>query len=292
MRKQVIQRVEVRPATYFGDFQRRVQRSIDLAATALRGRPPEGAGRPTLDVFPVWLIGSQSPDDDIKSAFGPWVKGHVLSDIFEALEPLIDGAYKSAVFGSAPASFPSEKDAQEFVMRLETPPALGRPIGEKLRVLREEFPDVLPIELYESVDPLRRLRNCLTHSAGLVRERDCDAAGELRIDGFLYELVFIADSGPVTVVGPGFVSPEAGTLGMRRRTTAIVWRAGDKVDVSESDLMCIAGTLFEFAVVLRERLYDFLESSGKLPEASRPKPPSLTIRGTLATAEPPRDQSE
>lgn len=234
-------------------------------------------------MFPLWRIGSRIGNEALESEFAPWVKGHALSDLIEALEPLIDCVYKCAVFGAAPREFPSQEAADQFLLTFETPPANGQPLGRKLDALRRDFPEVLPEELAAAADPLRRLRNCLTHGGSVVRARDCDETGKLRVDGLIWDLVFVTEAGEELAISPGFVSP-GGTLAMKRRATPLAWEPGERAVVSERDLLCIAGTLYQLATKVREKLYRHLEAAGRLPPGFVPSSPSMTVWGVIGEA--------
>ncbi len=273
---------EIKPDEHFGGFQRRIQQSLDLAAFSLRSQPSgEGSNR-YLDVPMPWYFSARTPHDEVESAHANWIKGHLLSDLIEALEPLVDGVFKCAVFSEAKPPFTSEMEAAAFLKRFNSPPAAGKPIGNKLSEMRASFPGILPQDLFDAVDPLRRLRNCLTHASGVVRQRDCDSTGVLRVDGFMWELLFTPDNGEDDiVVGPGFVALSPGTLGARRRSAPVIWAVDQKITVSEVDLQCIAGTLYTFAIALRSNLYDLLRASGKLPPEFIPKAATFRFEGAF-----------
>jgi len=237
-----------------------------------------------LEVFPLWQIGSRLGSEALEAEFSPWIMGHVLSDLIEALEPLIDCVFKCAVFGAAPRGSDSQEAMEQFLRRFEAPPANGQPLGAKLGALRRDFPEVLPEELATAADPLRRLRNCLTHGGGVVRKRDCDESGFLRVDGFIWDLVLVTEGGDELAVAPGFVSP-GGTLAMKRRAAPLAWRPGERAVVSERDLLCIAGTLYHLATKLRENLHRHLAAAGRLPPGFVPTAPSMTVRGVFGEAE-------
>lgn len=160
----------IQPDTAFGNFQRALQRALDLAALGLQAIPA-GNDLPELATFPTRHFGSRLSLESLQAEYLPWIMGHALTDIVESLEPLAADMIRICRL----ASLISEGNTinKDRVNRALGADFEKEPLGAKLDRLAREAPGVLTGELKLALKVLNKLRVCLTHTGGKVREIDC-----------------------------------------------------------------------------------------------------------------------
>ena len=271
-------RVRMRPDVVFGNLQRSLQRTLDLAALALQA-PREKLGRlPELGTFPRIQFGSRLKVTELPRHYRGWIMGHAITDVVEALEPLLTDTARICRLALLMRREPVERREVEGVLEAEDLETLG----QKLARVSTEFPDLVPEDLRAALSPLNKLRVCLTHAAGRVRERDCNVAGSLEVSRVFWEFWVEYESGEAERAVPRMMPKEPGWLVMRRSRTPRRFELGEQIDLGLEDLVTIANTVFELSLSLRKNLYSLLRDLGRFPKDFKEPDLRRTVGAVLA----------
>jgi hypothetical protein len=244
--------IRIQPDVAFGNFQRALQRALDLAALGLQAIPT-GNELPELGNFPVQHFGSRLSLESLEAEYLLWIMGHALTDIVESLEPLIADVIKICRLSSviSMGSTVNEKRVKRaLALDFEK-----EPLGAKLDRLGREAPGVLPADLQLALKALNKLRVCLTHSGGKIREIDCNSNGELELSCIFWEFFVEYADGTREAVYPGLMTKDEGWIVMSRGREPRAFGIGERIRLSKQDLLRIAATLFELILILRSNLY-------------------------------------
>ena len=241
----------IQPDVAFGNFQRALQRALDLAALGLQAIPV-GEDLPELGAFPVRHFGSRLSLKSLQTEYLPWIMGHALTDIVESLEPLIADAIKICRLASL-ISEVSTIDKNRVNRALEVD-FEKEPLGAKLDRLVREAPGVLTADLQLALKVLNKLRICLTHAGGKVREIDCPNDA-LELSCIFWEFFVEYADGTREAIHPGLVTKDEGWIVMCHSREPRTFGVGEKILLSKQDLFRIAATIFELVLGLRSNLY-------------------------------------
>jgi hypothetical protein len=250
--------IRIQPDVAFGKFQRALQRALDLAALGLQATQT-GEDLPELGTFPVQHFGSRLSLESLRAEYLSWIMGHALTDIVEALEPLMADAIKICRLSSL---ISERRDINE--KRVNKALSLDfekEPLGAKLDRLAREAPGVLPADLQLALKALNKLRVCLTHAGGKVRAIDCRPNDELELSCIFWEFFVEYEDGTREAVLPGLTTKGEGWVVMCRTRVPRTFRAGDEIQLTKQDLFRIAATVFELILRLRSNLYGHVRNT-------------------------------
>lgn len=248
----------IQPDVAFGNFQRSLQRALDLAALGLQATA--GDDLPELGTFPMRHFGTRLSIESLQAEYLPWIMGHVLTDIVESLEPLLEDLIKVCRLASA-ISKGSTIDREQVKRDLNDVKVEKEPLGAKLDRLASEAPGVLTENLKLALRALNKLRVCLTHSGGRVRESDCQPNDALELSCIFWEFFIEYADGTREALHPGLVTKDEGWIVMCRSREPRIFVAGEKIQLSKQDLFRIAATIFELILILRSNLYSHLRKT-------------------------------
>jgi hypothetical protein len=272
----------------FGDFQRSMQRSLDLVALGLSALEAQGT-MVELPIFPLRYVGSRLPKETLRAEFSPWLIGHGLNDCVEALEPLLLEVWRACQLTRIQPGEVSDEYLLEIQKILEAKKFSHQPVGAKLENFRTEFPEVLSAQGEATLVALNKLRTCLTHAGGIVRQKDCTNDKSLEVGLLWREFVFIDGEGREHAVTKGMVTDSGGYLGIKTSRIPKAVQIGERVNVGPAELMGICETLLEFAVALRQLLIDYLKKHNLVPANFMLDSPKHSVHVELGE---PKDQDE
>lgn len=250
----------------YGDLQRTLQRQVDFVAVGLGaiGHLPEGGAR--LPLFPMVRLGTPLPAEELLSQYQRWLVDRAIEGCIESLEPLL-----MRVWGLCRLS-ERDRDRQytpdelaEVIREIEGAELKREPLGRQLDLFQRNYPGVFGDELHELLRALKKVRVCLTHAAGIVRPDDTTTDGILVVPVTEVWFELHDDEGGVERVGPGYVAERGGQLVLRRARQIREFGAGERLEITLSDFVGIAYTVFLAAMGLRQRAADFLKTRGVLP---------------------------
>jgi hypothetical protein len=241
----------IHPDVAFGTFQRSLQRALDLAALGLQAIQP-AAALPELVIFPVRHFGSRLSPDSLQAEYLPWIIGHALTDIIESLEPLIEDLIMICRLAHLIKAGNLDKGKIKQALKDDFK---RDPLGAKLDRLAKEAPGVLTADLKLALKVLNKLRVCLTHAGGTVRELDCRPNNTLELSCIFWEFFVEYADGSREAVLPGLLTKQEGWIVMCRSRTPRSFGVGDKIQLNEQELFRIAATIFEIVLDLRSNLY-------------------------------------
>lgn len=242
----------LQPDVAFGNFQSALQRVLDFTALGLQSIPTSD-DLPELETFPVRHFGSRLSLESLQAEYPSWIMGHALTDIIESLEPLIADLIKIcrlALLISEANTIDKDrvKRALEDDFERET-------LGAKLGRLAREAPGVLTEDLKLALKALNKLRVCLTHAGGKVRESDCNPDNALELSCIFWEYFVEYADGTREPLHLGMVAKDEGRIVMCRSRDPRVFRVGERIQLTKQDLLRIAASIFEMVLALRSNFY-------------------------------------
>lgn len=276
-------RLRAQPDVAFGNLQRALQRALDLAALGLQLAEEKLQALPELATFPKVHLGSRLEPEDLQEHYRNWVMGHAVTDIVEALEPLLTDVLR--ICRAAALRRQGTVDQEDVANALQADD-LEVALGKKLDKAAAEVPGLIPQDLRGALRSLNRLRVCLTHASGRVRERDCNVPGALELSRIFWEYWVEYASGRSERLMRGMVAKEPGWLGMRRSREPRRFEINRQVELDLEDLITIAMTVHELSLALRRNLYSHLRQIGFFPEDFKEPNFHLTVSAEYGVAEP------
>ncbi len=256
-------RLRAQPDVAFGNLQRSLQRSLDMAALGLQFGQEELPCLPELGFFPRVHLGSRLDAADLQKQYPAWVMGHTVTDIIEALEPLLTDILRICRVAMLRQRGTVGEDDVANAIHADD---LGKPLGVKLDIAAAEVPGLIPEDLRDALRSLNKLRVCLTHAGGRVRDRDCNVHGALELSRVFREFWVEYESGRSEPLVHGMVTKEPGWMVMRRSREPKRFSINQQVELEIEDLVTIAMTVHELSLILRKNLYSHLRQIGWVPE--------------------------
>lgn len=206
-----------------------------------------------------------SPEmDAFRSEFRDWIVANGFRELLEGMEVFSNSYHRIALNAEIHLGSIGRRKADKLLKQFEK---LG--VGGKLKLLERRYGFETGFAHY--FDSLTRARNCLTHRQGVVGDKDCEEASELRITWLGIDAEITEHDGTKHFIGPETLGPFDSSKfnqGGNAQLTAImvdrelVFQRGEHVIIPPRHLQEICSMTAYTSLKMRQLLLNWLIKKG------------------------------